>query len=303
MRGQRPKYDNCLGDNKFPEVERWDWSRDESWQYEVDWTSQYSKLLLWTHAQEPAPQISGHILRILAAPINQIKHLLSLDFESQSKDTKLAGEAGTQPSLRLPPLREGRHAKLLQSAISLRLENGTLRPGDCVLMMDGGREGRMWNQLFRSTSCQMEPQYMKPASMSQSSQTSSCHNNKLSIGVLGLGSSLLSAVKPSATTQLSSKFKSIKHLMWDEKAIRTRKKRSRGSVVTQLERLYVVMAEESNLPYKKRKFYGGTSHGDCIGPIVCPDWEDLWLSVVDKPFFQANLTIVTGFNQPLKRSC
>ena len=59
---------------------------------------------------------------------------------SQIKDTKLAGEAATQPSLRLPPLREGRRAKLLQSAISLRLENGTLRSGDCVLMMDGGRE-------------------------------------------------------------------------------------------------------------------------------------------------------------------
>ena len=53
----------------------------------------------------------------------------------------MAGEAATQPSLRLPPLREGRHAKLFQSAISLRLDNGTLRSGDVMLMMDGGREG------------------------------------------------------------------------------------------------------------------------------------------------------------------
>ena len=58
-----------------------------------------------------------------------------------NKDSKLAGEAATQPSLRLPPLREGRHAKLFQSALSLRLENGTMRPGDCMIIMDGGREG------------------------------------------------------------------------------------------------------------------------------------------------------------------
>ena len=55
-----------------------------------------------------------------------------------NKDTKLAGEAGTQPSLRVPPLREG---KLFMSALGLRLENGTMRPGDCMIIMDGGREG------------------------------------------------------------------------------------------------------------------------------------------------------------------
>ena len=53
----------------------------------------------------------------------------------------MAGEAATQPSLRLPPLREGRHAKLLQSAVGLRLQDGTLKSGDVVLMLDGGREG------------------------------------------------------------------------------------------------------------------------------------------------------------------
>lgn len=69
---------------------------------------------------------------------------LSWTFETMfdpNKDTKLAGEAGTQPSLRVPPLREGRHGKLFMSALGLRLENGTMRPGDCMIIMDGGREG------------------------------------------------------------------------------------------------------------------------------------------------------------------
>ena len=58
-----------------------------------------------------------------------------------NKDSKLAGEAGTQPSLRLPPLRDGRHPRLFMSALSLRCENGKMRPGDCMLIMDGGRDG------------------------------------------------------------------------------------------------------------------------------------------------------------------
>ncbi|CAL1153610.1 unnamed protein product [Cladocopium goreaui] len=96
------------------------------------------------------------------------------------EDTKLAGEAGTQPSLRVPPLREGRHGKLFMSALGLRLENGTMRPGDCMIIMDGGREG------------------------------------------------ILSACG----------------------------------------------TEEAGLVYKKRRHYGGTSHGDCIGPVLAPDWDD-----------------------------
>ncbi|CAL1126898.1 unnamed protein product [Cladocopium goreaui] len=32
--------------------------------------------------------------------------------------------------------------------------------------------------------------------------------------------------------------------------------------------------EEAGLVYKKRRHYGGTSHGDCIGPVLAPDWDD-----------------------------
>ena len=59
------------------------------------------------------------------------------------KDTKTVGEAATQPTVRLPPLREGRHMKLFAAAMAIRFspEDGTLPPGDAFVLMDGGREG------------------------------------------------------------------------------------------------------------------------------------------------------------------
>ena len=51
----------------------------------------------------------------------------------------------------------------------------------------------------------------------------------------GLSSSLLGAIKPSATTSMT-KWKSQKFLMWDETSIRKNKNRNKGSVVGQLER-------------------------------------------------------------------
>lgn len=77
-----------------------------------------------------------------------------------------------------------------------------------------------------------------------------------------------------------SKTKSLKFLMWDEKAIRTKKKRNKGSHVNQLERMYFVMSEELALVYKKRKHYSGTSHGDCIGPIIAPAWDETCLQIL-----------------------
>lgn len=64
----------------------------------------------------------------------------AITIHSWLQDTKVRGEAGTQPSLRLPPLREGRHNKLLMSAIGLRVdkETGSLPAGDAVLLQDGG---------------------------------------------------------------------------------------------------------------------------------------------------------------------
>ena len=71
-----------------------------------------------------------------------------------------------------------------------------------------------------------------------------------------------------------TKVKSIKLLMYDEKSIRQKKNRNKGSHVQQLEKLYCVSGEDAGLCFKKRKHFGGTSHGDCIGPIMAPDWEE-----------------------------
>ena len=87
-------------------------------------------------------------------------------------------------------------------------------------------------------------------------------------------------MKPSATGSMP-KFKCTKFLMWDEKAIRTKKKRNKGSHVSQLERLFCVLPEEMPLVFKKRKIYSGTSHGDCIGPIIAPDWDETLMHVQD----------------------
>ncbi|CAL1146429.1 unnamed protein product [Cladocopium goreaui] len=55
-----------------------------------------------------------------------------MQYGENPRDTKVCGEAGTQPALRLPPLREGRHPRLFQAALSLRQENGSMLPGDKV---------------------------------------------------------------------------------------------------------------------------------------------------------------------------
>lgn len=92
---------------------------------------------------------------------------------------------------------------------------------------------------------------------------------------LGLAPSLLGAVKPSATETMT-KVKTTKFLMWDEKAIRQNKNRNKGSQISQMERLYLVVSEDLPMIFKKRKFYSGTSHGDCIGPVVAPSWDESW---------------------------
>ncbi|CAK8994944.1 Glycosyltransferase-like protein LARGE2 [Durusdinium trenchii] len=164
---------------------------------------------------------------------NMTKALTATAFPKwRGEDSKVCGEAATQPSIRLPPLREGRRVKLLHSAISLRMDKdkGTIGSGDGILLLDGGRDG--------------------------------------------LGPSLLGAVKPSPTETMS-KHKTCKFLIWDEGAIRSKKHRNRGSQVNQLERVYLILPEDMQVTYKKRKHYSGTSAGDCLGPIIAPAWDDM----------------------------
>ena len=67
---------------------------------------------------------------------------LNLLRNSCSQDSKLSGEAATQPSVRMPPLREGRLPKLMGAALACRLTGeGALPSTDAIMMLDGGREG------------------------------------------------------------------------------------------------------------------------------------------------------------------
>ena len=72
----------------------------------------------------------------------------------------------------------------------------------------------------------------------------------------------------------------MKFLVWDEKAIRTKKKRSRGALVNQMEKLYILLPEQQTLSFKKRKHFAGTTHGDVIGPIMAPAWDESWVQMV-----------------------
>ena len=64
----------------------------------------------------------------------------------EAQDSKLAGEAGTQPTLRLPPLRDGRHNRLFSAAVGLKTDPDNincLEPGSGFLFLDGGRDGHL----------------------------------------------------------------------------------------------------------------------------------------------------------------
>ena len=63
----------------------------------------------------------------------------------KTQDTKTVGEAATQPAVRMPPLREGRHNRLFSAAIALRWneEDKSLHEGDGIVIQDGGREGSL----------------------------------------------------------------------------------------------------------------------------------------------------------------
>ena len=67
------------------------------------------------------------------------------------------GEAATQPAVRMPPLREGRHNRLFSAAIALRWneEDKSLHEGDGIVIQDGGREGSLKHSI-KSTIRDME---------------------------------------------------------------------------------------------------------------------------------------------------
>ena len=92
----------------------------------------------------------------------------------------------------------------------------------------------------------------------------------------GLQAPILSAIKPPSSEPMS-KVKLVKYLMWDEKSIRERKHRDRGSAINQMERMIIVTSEEMGWSFHNRVHYAGTNRGDVIAPIKAPSWDEPWL--------------------------
>ena len=121
----------------------------------------------------------------------------------------------------------------------------------------------------------------------QSLATSTTHVGQLSVvnhfnsqfsaySTSGLQAPILSAIKPPSSEPMS-KVKLVKYLMWDEKSIRERKHRDRGSAIHQMERMIVVTSEEMGWSFHNRVHYAGTNRGDVIAPIKAPSWDEPWL--------------------------
>ncbi|CAL1131662.1 unnamed protein product [Cladocopium goreaui] len=75
-------------------------------------------------------------------------------------DTKTVGEAATQPAVRMPPLREGRHNRLFSAAIALRWneEDKSLHEGDGIVIQDGG----LWSSLMSALKTPTNASLPKP---------------------------------------------------------------------------------------------------------------------------------------------
>lgn len=66
--------------------------------------------------------------------------------------------------------------------------------------------------------------------------------------------------------------------MWDEASLRKRRLKDRGAPMSQVERLYLVGGEDAQaFTHKDRKVYTGSNRGDCLGPILAPDWTAAWM--------------------------
>ena len=120
----------------------------------------------------------------------------------------------------------------------------------------------------------------------QSLATSTTHVGQLSVvnhfnsqfsaySTSGLQAPILSAIKPPSSEPMS-KVKLVKYLMWDEKSIRERKHRDRGSAINQMERM-IIVTSEMGWSFHNRVHYAGTNRGDVIAPIKAPSWDEPWL--------------------------
>ena len=172
----------------------------------------------------------------------------------QAQDSKMAGEAATQPSVRLPPLREGRLPKLMQAALACRVQGEALPDTDLAILLDGGREGSWVVEGSSHAICSL------------------LSWGFTSIHLGGVQSSLLGSMKDPDGGNIK-KEKIVLTIHHDESSIRARRKRDRGHHVMNSERIYIVTSEEVLAPYRDRAHFPGTTRGEMIGPASAPSWE------------------------------
>ena len=168
------------------------------------------------------------------------------------QDSKVAGEAETQPNVRLPSLREGRLPKLMSSALGCRLSGGILPASDIIILMDGGREGRLLAS-FRPIKYVLHPQI---------------------ISLEGIQTSLLTSVKTPDGDSIP-KTKTSLVLYHDEASLRQRRQRDKGHFISNSEKAFILTSDDGALPpYRDRAHYPGTTRGEVLGPISAASWED-----------------------------
>lgn len=161
-------------------------------------------------------------------------------------DSKVAGEASSNPNCRLPPFQGKMLRKYVQVFTALRgnggdteIQDGDLRRGDMVAYLDGSRPGN-------------------------DSSVNQC--------LVDTNGRAMNKVKQNFT------------LVYDEESLADRKEKVRG-FVQQTENLNVYTLDGLQLQRTSRKHYSGTNLGSNIGPIRALAYDDAacWrLSPADK---------------------
>jgi hypothetical protein len=183
-------------------------------------------------------------------------------------DVKLSGEAVTSPRLRIAPFQEAAYSKIVNSVLNGRQPgqpnesgagaNPTLTVGDCCLLIDGGRSGhakglkRPWNVAAKDEKATEE-------------ESDEDDNKK---------------------TEKTSTSAQAVHVFIDEKSIRARRKKARGTVsLKQMETMHVITSGSLCLPERTGKHYSGTNKGTVLGPIVFGEIDEDWCETVKACLF------------------
>lgn len=174
-------------------------------------------------------------------------------------DSKIAGEASSNPNCRLPPFQSKMLRRYVQAFTALRgnggddqIAEGDLRKSDMICILDGGRSG---------------------------------NDSAVSQALMDTNGRAMSKVKQNFT------------ILYDEESLGDRKERVRG-FVQQTEGLAVYTLEGLQLDKVSRKHYSGTNHGSNIGPVRALGYDDVncWrLSPADKKLLYGDKgKILTG---------